>query len=88
MDDWAWHDVLYALWCLGDVERVEELEARIERVSLASMTPISQGGVKNLNSERQAVMAEIRKQRNQGDEMPVAVLLTFPGFPHYKGPVS
>lgn len=90
MDEWAWHDVLYALWCLGDVERVEELEERIRRVSELNMMPFSNGGVKNLNSERSAVLSAItRPMRGEEVGMPDEIMLTFPGMPHYrKGPVS
>lgn len=91
MDEWAWHDVLYGLWCLGDLERVEELEERIRRVSEVNMMPFSNVGVRNLNSERSAVLSAIQRSLDGGvtaSGMPEEIMLTFPGMPHYKKPVS
>ena len=82
--------MLYAEWCRSDVERVDDLEQRIRRVSELNMTPFSDGGVRNLNAERQAVMAEIGRKKGDtgGNGMPLEIMLTFPGMPNYKKPVS
>lgn len=64
VDGWAWHDVLYALWCLGDVERVEVLEQRLARVEQALLWPATKGGAENLTAEHRALFHELRQNRS------------------------
>jgi hypothetical protein len=82
--------VLYALWCLEDVERVDRLEARWQAAQQAMRLPITDGGARNLNDELQAVQREIRTPFGRGTStgMPTEVLLTFPGMPNHRKPVS
>jgi hypothetical protein len=88
VDEWGWHEVLYALWCLGDLERVDDLEQRVRRVSELSMTPITPGGARNLNAEREAVLREIRRPVRALVEPDLAQFLDWPGMPNYRKPVS
>jgi hypothetical protein len=76
--------VLYALWCLGDIERVEALEAEAARVQANSMMPLTDVGVRNLNQARSRLMADLRRRpRGEGDGMSLEQLATFPGMPRY-----
>ena len=78
--------MLYALWCLQDVERVDAIEDRMIRAREKTMLPFTDGGVRNLNEELAAVQRELRTPatRTQGG-LPRDQMLSFPGMPNYKG---
>jgi hypothetical protein len=77
--------VLYALWCLQDVERVDELESRLVRAKEKTMMPFTDGGVKNLNDELATVQREIRTPFGKGNAgMSLDQLMSFPGMPNQK----
>lgn len=90
MEEYPWHDVLYAYWCLEDLERVDGIEARQQRVLDNSLLPITDGGARNLEQERQAVNREIRTPFGRASTgMTLEELSQFPGMPGYSNkPVS
>jgi hypothetical protein len=74
---------LYALWCLQDVERVDDLEARLTRAREKTMLPFTDGGARNLNDELAAVQREIRTPFGRSNTgMTLEQLMTFPGMPN------
>lgn len=82
--------MLFAVWCLGDLERVEDLEARMKATQRASMLPFTETGAKNLNEERRAVLRDVHR-RPVGEKRPdvdIKKFLDFPGMPNYRGQIS
>lgn len=56
MDEWPWHEVLYALYGLLDVERVEGLARESEAVTHAYLTHHAMHAPKELQRDRDAVL--------------------------------
>ena len=79
--------MLYALWCLWDVERVEQLEHRAERVADGFTVNHAMNAPRELERARELVLREMRRGPRL-ESVPTfdPAVLSFPGMPHYKGP--
>ena len=67
------------------MERVEAIEERATRVQGGYLMHYGVNNPRALNAEREAVLREMKRRAStEGTEMPVAVLLTFPGFANHK----
>lgn len=81
--------MLYAVWILEDLERVDALVQRGERLQAGWMTYYGVNKPEQLNREQEAFSQQLNKPLTPSSGMPVDKLLTFPGMPNYrKGPVS
>lgn len=84
-----WHEVLFALYGLDEVERVDGLFARLERNDHAFDLNRAFVGSRELEQQREAILREMRGPPVRASGMPLAQLQQFPGMPGYrKHPVS
>lgn len=81
--------MLYALWCLQDMERIDEIEDRSKRANDLARLPFTDAGARNLNEELTAVNRELMQpaSRRVGG-LTFAQMRQFPGMPDYTGEIS
>jgi hypothetical protein len=90
--DHEWHEVLFALYGLDEVERVDDLAKNLERNDHAwdihHAVAMAWGAKsRHLDRERDSVMRQIRGT-TPGRTVDVDAFMDWPGMPNYRKPVS
>lgn len=81
--------MLYALWCLEDVERVDALVRELEDNDRAFDAHDAQLQPAQLQRKRERLLQKLRTSpHGRSTGMSREQLLAFPGMPNYKGQVS
>lgn len=77
--------MLYALWCLGDLERVESLEQQADRVAYGYTMNHAMNAPKYLEQEREAVLRDMRRSVRSEPDRPAKDII-WPGMVGYQPP--
>lgn len=70
------------------MDRIDALEQEHRDLMTGFRVNHAMGSGRELEKEQQKYFAKLRVTEKDQGGMPRDVMLTFPGFPNYKGPVS